>query len=452
MLNDDLARLIARPVPRYTSYPTAPHFHAGIGADDMRSWLETLPENSTLSLYLHIPFCDSLCWFCGCHTRVTRRYEPVGIYLGGLMREIGMIGALVPKSTRVTHIHWGGGSPSMLAPDDIERLAAATRAAFTLDPTCEFAVEIDPRGLDQARIDAFAAAGLTRVSLGVQDFDPKVQWAINREQSFEETKRAVDGFRARGIRSLNIDAIYGLPHQDGEKLISTLDRVVALEPDRIALFGYAHVPWMKKHQEMIDPASLPGTFERFRQAENAADFLLGAGYSRVGIDHFALPEDSLALAAQADSLRRNFQGYTVDPADALIGLGASAISSLPQGYVQNEPATGRYLAQIAEGRLTAARGLELTDEDRLRRGVIESLMCHMRLDDAILADLPGTPQQKQAIRDEMDQLKDEMSRGWVKRTRNTVVITEKGRPFLRLIASRFDAWLAHSAGRHSVAV
>ena len=448
----DLAHLAAKPVPRYTSYPTAPHFHAGLKAATYSEWLAALPVAADLSLYMHVPFCDSLCWFCGCHTRITRRYEPVGLYLGGLIREIRLVGECVPAGASVSHIHWGGGSPTMLSAEDILRLANATREAFRLRADCDFAVEIDPRGLDDARIEALARAGLTRVSLGVQDFDPEVQGAINREQSFDETQRVADAFRAKGVRSLNIDAIYGLPYQTEARLMATLEKVVALAPDRIALFGYAHVPWMKKHQEMIPPESLPGVEARFLQAENAAAFLVANGYARVGIDHFARPGDGLAMAARDGSLRRNFQGYTVDPAEALIGFGASAIGSLPQGYVQNEPTTGRYLATIAEGKLPTARGITVTAEDRMRRGVIEALMCQMRLAEADFASTDAQEEAKAAIRATIRDMVDETRRGWVKRDGDTLLVTEAGRPFLRLIASRFGAYRGQSAGRHSVAV
>lgn len=448
----DLPRLLAKPVPRYTSYPTAPHFHAGITAETYARWLAELPADAALSLYMHVPFCDSLCWFCGCHTRVTRRYEPVGLYLGGLMREVALIGAAVPRTARVTQIHWGGGSPTMLSPDDIRRLSDATRKAFRLADGAEFAIEVDPRGLDEARIAALAESGLTRVSIGVQDFDPEVQWAINREQSVEETRRAIEGFRAHGIRSLNIDAIYGLPHQTEARLIATLDEVVRLAPERIALFGYAHVPWMKKHQEMIPTEALPGISARFEQAEAAARFLVAAGYERVGIDHFALPTDSLAVAARNGTLRRNFQGYTVDPADALIGLGASAIGALPQGYIQNETATGRYLAQVSEGRLAAARGIALSDEDRARRRVIEAIMCDLALHADLLDSIAAPDAVKAAIRAEIAGMVDAFPEGFVIGDAKGFTVTEEGRPFLRLIAARFDAYLAEAAGRHSVAV
>jgi oxygen-independent coproporphyrinogen-3 oxidase len=448
----ELTRLISMAVPRYTSYPTTPHFHSGVDEASYAGWLEALGEGKTLSLYAHIPYCDSLCWFCGCHTRITRRYEPVGFYVGGLSREIALIAERLPGRNSVTHLHWGGGSPTMLAADDIKRLAAGFRERFSFAADAEFAVEVDPRGLDQPRIDALADAGLTRVSIGVQDFDPEVQWAINREQSFEETRRAVDAFRAKGVRSLNIDVLYGLPYQTETRVISTLEQVLALSPDRIALFGYAHVPWMKKHQEMIAPESLPGTLERFRQAESAARLLSEAGYQRVGIDHFAKADDALAKAQQHASLRRNFQGYTVDPADALIGFGASAIGGLPQGYVQSEPTTGRYLAMLSQGRLPVARGLALSDHDRLHRAVIESIMCMRDIRMNWLQELPGTEADKLAVRNLIAGLRDERQRGWVTTSRHGLSLHEEARPFLRLIAAQFDAYLTRSAGRHSAAV
>jgi oxygen-independent coproporphyrinogen-3 oxidase len=448
----ELTRLISTAVPRYTSYPTAPHFHAGVDEAAYAGWLGSLNDQQTLSLYLHIPYCDSLCWFCGCHTRITRRYEPVGFYLGGLVREIGLVADRIASRPKVTHLHWGGGSPTMLNAEDIARLATALRDRFDFTADAEFAVEVDPRGLDQPRIDALAAAGLTRVSIGVQDFDPEVQWAINREQSFEETRQAAEAFRAQGVRSLNIDVLYGLPYQTEARVLATLEKVLALEPDRIALFGYAHVPWMKKHQEMIAPESLPNTLERFRQAESAARFLVQSGYHRVGIDHFAKADDALAQAARNGTLRRNFQGYTVDPADALIGLGASAIGGLAPGYVQNEPTTGRYLAMLAEGRLPVARGLALSDTDRLHRAVIESIMCMRDIRVGWLQELAGTEADKAAIRALIAGLREERQRGWVTTSRHGLSLHEEARPFLRLIAAHFDAYLARSAGRHSAAV
>ncbi|GHC61211.1 oxygen-independent coproporphyrinogen III oxidase [Neogemmobacter tilapiae] len=442
-------RHASQPVPRYTSYPTAPHFNTDVGPELYRRWLGELPDQAKLSLYLHVPFCDSLCWFCGCQTKITRQYAPIRSYLDSLMAEIALVASLIPAKARVHHIHWGGGSPTILTAQDSAALMNHLRDHFTLEET-DFAVEVDPRGMDNDRIDALCAAGLTRVSLGVQDFDPKVQKAINRVQSFAETKAVIDRFRANGVRSLNIDAVYGLPHQGWAELSATLDQVLALSPDRIALFGYAHVPWMKPHQRLIPEEALAGPVERHDHAERAAELLMAAGYLRVGIDHFARPGDELALAAQENRVQRNFQGYTVDPADALIGLGASSIGRLPQGYVQNDAAMGRYGRAVQAGRLATVKGRALTDQDRLRGHVIERLMCDLAFDGAALTAHFGEAAAAmrqiaaQIIADDMD--------GFVLETPQGFTVTPAGRPFLRTLAARFDAYLQPRKGQHSLAV
>ena len=447
---DVILRAAGQAVPRYTSYPTAPHFHPGITGATYADWLEGVPPGSKLSLYLHIPFCDSLCWFCGCHTKITQKYAPVAAYLEALMAEINLVSHLLPKDVRVSHIHWGGGSPTILSAEDMTRLTAMLRRAFPQSEGAEFAIEVDPRDMGQDKIDALVAGGLTRVSIGVQDFDPAVQKAINRHQSVEETRRIVEAFRAGGVSSLNIDAIYGLPLQGEAQVLATLDAVVALQPDRIALFGYAHVPWMKKHQSMIDAASLPGLVERHRQAEVAARFLVNAGYEQIGIDHFALPVDTLALAAREGRVQRNFQGYTVDPADVLIGLGASSIGRLPLGYVQNEPSMAEYQRRVLNDGLATARGLELSDDDRLRAAVIERLMCRMNFSYSAVAQEFGDAA---AVLDGIvAEIIAQDHDGFVRASDDGFVVTQRGRPFLRTIAARFDAYLVPEAGRHSLAV
>jgi len=440
----------AAPVPRYTSYPTAPHFHEGVTAQDYAQWLESLPAGASLSLYAHMPFCDTLCWFCGCNTKITRQYQPVGAYLEALLREITTVAAHAPRTARVTQIHWGGGSPTILSALDIARLMQATRRRFAVADDVEFAVEIDPRGLDKARIDALAEAGLSRVSIGVQDFDPAVQAAINRIQSVDETRRVIDAFRDHGVRSLNIDAIYGLPGQREAELVNTLNEVVAMRPDRIALFGYAHVPWMKRHQTLIDEAALPGMVERHAHAELAADLLEAAGYERIGIDHFALPHDSIALAARRGELKRNFQGYTVDEADALIGLGASSIGRLPQGYVQNAPAIGDYQRRVNAGELAVTRGRTLSHDDVIRAHIIERLMCDLAFHGRDVVQrfgpdaLPLIAEAEAVARSDVD--------GLIRTIDDGFAITERGRPFARAIAARFDAYLPGGRARHSAAV
>lgn len=440
----------SRPVPRYTSYPTAPHFTPEVDGARYRQWLGEVPEGASVSLYLHIPYCDTLCWFCGCHTKITRQYAPVSGYLDALMREVDLVAATLPASVRVRHIHWGGGSPTMLAPEDIRRLAGHIDSRFTRDAVCDFAVEVDPRGMDAARIAALVECGLTRVSIGVQDFDPAVQAAINRFQSVEETRAVIEQFRAAGISSLNIDAVYGLPRQGAAELEATLDAVLAFRPDRIALFGYAHVPWIKRHQAMILESDLPGVVDRHAHAEAAARRLVAAGYRTIGIDHFALPADSLARAQAEGRLRRNFQGYTDDPADVLVGLGASAISALPQGYVQNEPAIARYERLVTGGELAAIRGRALTGDDRRRARIIERLMCELEFSAAACRAEGGAD--AEALVALAETIIAEDRHGFVMRHDDGFRVTATGRPFTRILASSFDAYLPARPGGHSLAV
>lgn len=449
-MTPDLLQTYAAPVPRYTSYPTAPHFTAAVGGETCAGWLGALRGGQSLSLYAHIPFCDTLCWFCGCHTKITRQYRPVAEYLDTLMREIEAVAGHVDAACRVRHIHWGGGSPTILRGGDIAALAGALRDAFAAAPDIEFAVEIDPRGLAGEQIDALAAAGLTRASIGVQDFDPRVQEAINRRQPFEETRDVIEALRAGGVAAINIDLMYGLPHQDERAIAATVDRVLRLAPDRIALFGYAHVPWMKRHQEMIPTDALPGIAARYAQAAFAARLLMAAGYRRVGFDHFARPGDALAVAAETGTLRRNFQGYTTDTADALLGFGASAIGRLPQGFVQNETAIAAYRRAVADKGIAAARGYAFTADDVRRAHVIERLMCDMALDwhaveRAIgpVGDLraEAAPHLQRFARD-----------GIIATGDGGFALTEEGRPFVRTVCTAFDAYFGRGAARHSLAV
>jgi oxygen-independent coproporphyrinogen III oxidase len=446
-------RLLAKysgSVPRYTSYPTAPHFHTGVDCDMYSQWLSALGAGTSVSLYLHIPYCDRLCWFCACHTKQTLRYEPISTYLTALHKEIAAVGARVGKGAPVTAIHFGGGSPTMLKPQDMVDLMSCLKSCFDVAADAEISVEMDPNDLDEPRYDALAAIGLTRASLGVQDFDPIVQKAINRVQTFGQTKSVVDAVRARGVGSVNCDILYGLPHQTVGGVEQTVSDILSLSPDRIALFGYAHVPWMKKHQTMIADEALPDITERYRQSKRAAEMLIDAGYQAIGIDHFALPADSMAVAAREGRLRRNFQGYTTDRADALIGLGASSISQLPQGYVQNMPATGEYQRMAGDGGLAAVRGIALSQEDRIRAHVIERLMCDFGFDFAQLrARFPddAAPAIAEARAYALGN-----GDGICSADDDGFRITERGRPFARSIAAVFDRYLDTGLGRHSIAV
>ncbi|WP_337183169.1 oxygen-independent coproporphyrinogen III oxidase [Shinella sp.] len=449
-MQDALVERLSSPVPRYTSYPTAPHFDESIGPEVYSEWLGRLGPANRLSLYAHIPYCDRLCWFCACHTKQTLRYEPVEAYLKGLHGEIAAVGRRLCRDTPVTALHFGGGSPTMLRPDDMVALKSCLEQNFTFSPDAEISVEMDPNDLDDLRHDALAAIGMTRASLGIQDFDPKVQKAINRIQTFEQTRGVVEAARARGVRSVNCDILYGLPFQTMETLAETVRAVISLRPDRIALFGYAHVPWMKKHQTMIDEAALPGVVARFAQMAMAAGMLVAAGYEAIGIDHFALPADSLAAAARDGTLRRNFQGYTDDQADALIGLGASAIGQLPEGYFQNMPATGEYLRRVEEGGIAVVRGYALTDEDRARAFVIERVMCDFGFSFADLA--ARHPAFAAVIRAEARGFAASDKDGLCRIEGERFELTATGRPFARTVAAVFDAHLSSGRGRHSIAV
>ena len=436
------------PVPRYTSYPTAPHFTAAVDADTYTEWLGDLPATAPLSVYVHIPFCDSLCWFCGCHMRVVRRHSTIRSYLDLLHGEATLVAEAAGPRRTVRHLHIGGGSPDILEPPDVESLVALLNCQFRFAADMEFAVEFDPRALERPSIAAWAAAGANRASIGVQDFDRRVQEAINREQTFACTAEAVAALRSAGIAAVNIDLMYGLPHQTVEGIRCTAMQVLKLAPDRVALFGYAHVPWMKPHQTLIPESALPDGVQRWAQFEAAAELLREAGYVSIGFDHFALPKDPLALAAADGRLRRNFQGYTIDASDALIGLGASAIGALPQGYVQNLGGFDGYRKAVRAGRLPVARGVALNGDDRERRRIIERLLCDARVDVAAMTDR----RDKSGFAAEFNRLAEMEQDGIVEVHGSRISVTDRGRPFLRAVGAVFDRYLQDGVGRHSRAV
>ncbi|WP_192357066.1 oxygen-independent coproporphyrinogen III oxidase [Mesorhizobium mediterraneum] len=449
-MRPELAARLGENVPRYTSYPTAPHFHPGVDAAVQKGWLEALEGGDEISLYLHIPYCDRLCWFCACHTKQTRHYEPVTAFLRSLHAEIVTIAGHVRGKASVRAIHFGGGSPTMLKPEDMVALGTVLRDNFDFLPNTKISVEIDPNDMDDARLDALAEIGMTRASLGVQDFDPKVQKAINREQSFLQTKTVVDGVRSRGVESVNLDLLYGLPHQTRESVCSTLAQALTLEPDRMALFGYAHVPWFKKHQTMIDEAWLPGPTERFAQSQLAARAIVDKGYEAIGLDHFAKPGDALAVAACTGALHRNFQGYTEDRCETLIGLGPSSISRFRQGYAQNMPSTAEYGRMVANGGLAAVRGIAFSDDDRVRGWIIERLMCDFAFSAIDLVERFGEAGQKLLIQVSSIALQDPAR--LLELQGDSFVVLAKSRPFVRSIAAKFDKYFESGTARHSVAV
>ena len=446
----DLVAHLSAPVPRYTSYPTAPHFHDGVGEADYRNWLGRLPKQQGVSLYIHIPFCDRMCWFCGCHTKQVNRYDPIPPSLHAVGQEVSLLREAIGFSPVLNRLHLGGGSPSMLRREDLEGLRACIEAQFQLDDRTEISIEIDPSDLSGEEFESYRAFGVTRASIGVQDFDERVQKAINRPQTFEQTAAVVEGLRKVGVRSLNIDALYGLPHQTEATVSRSIEQVRTLQPDRVALFGYAHVPWMKPNQKLIPEAALPDALARVRQAKVASDILQAGGYLPIGMDHFALPQDSLTIAAAQGRLHRNFQGYTDDACTTLLGVGASSIGRLSDGYVQNETATGNYMRAVAKGQLPVSRGITLTDEDKLHGDIIENLMCRysfaisaLRADHGSLSDRI-VPYIRQALDADPYDLADFDG--------ETFRILPHGHAFVRTVASWFDTRMKQKQARYSMAV
>lgn len=444
MSTDAVARYREERLPRYTSYPTAPHFTRAVGGHEYGDWLASLAPDATGSLYIHIPFCRSMCWYCGCHTTITRHDKPIADYIGVLSREIELVASRIGHRLRVRHIHFGGGTPTIMTTECLAQLMGVLRAKFAIEPGCEIAVEIDPTTLTDDMIPALSAAGVTRASLGVQTCDPVVQQAIHRVQSVAQTRAASEGLRSAGITGVNFDLIYGLPYQTVESCLDTVARCVEMRPDRFAVFGYAHIPSFKKHQRVIDEAALPDGEARFAQAEAIADALQSAGYRRIGLDHYALPQDEMVHAQKDGVLRRNFQGYTTDTCDALIGFGASSIGHLPDGYVQNEVGLPAYTARIARGELATAKGYAMTQDDRLRAEIIERIMCDFAVDldfvcarhDACASDVIAS-----ALR--LDEFEAE---GMIARDGSHLELMPDARHMVRSVAAEFDAYLGNAPG------
>lgn len=438
MSNDLVARYGDARLPRYTSYPTAPKFSAKVGPVQYREWLKSIGGETT-SLYLHIPFCRSMCWYCGCHTTITERDQPILDYLDILRREIGLVSDAAACALDVREIHFGGGTPTIIAPEEFADLMDLLRQRFNIRADANISVEIDPRTLTAEMAAALGRVGVTRASLGVQSFDPTVQKAINRIQSEETTAAAVNNLRDQGINRLNFDLIYGLPHQTVESCVETVRASLSMQPDRFSVFGYAHIPSFKKHQRLIDENALPGAEARNAQTEAIAASLVSAGYVRIGLDHFALPGDELARAAGNGTLRRNFQGYTTDQCDNLLGFGASAIGRVGGGYVQNEVPPGSYARRVAEGELPTAKGYELTADDRLRAHVIERLMCDFAADVGAISMSHGF--RPDHLLKDNPRLAAMAGDGIVTVGEGVVRLDVENRFLVRAVAAAFDAYL-----------
>jgi len=437
---DQLTRfgLFDAQVPRYTSYPTAPIFSKDVGHVFQLDALRNLDPDIPISLYAHIPFCERLCWFCACRTQGTRTLSPVEHYLETVEQELLLLADVIPAGLKMGRLHWGGGTPTILPPELIHKLARTIKQAVPPADDFEFSVEIDPTMVDDAKIAALAAEGMNRASIGIQDFSPKVQAAIGREQPYELTAQCVRSLRKAGIASLNTDLVYGLPHQTEDAITQTVEKVLRLNPDRVALFGYAHVPHMAKRQKLIDEAALPGNFDRYRLSVRAANLFRAAGYEAIGIDHFAKPGDSLAQAAGEGMLRRNFQGYTTDTCPTLIGVGASSISRFAEGFVQNAAATAAYMQRIETKTLAGYRGHVLSTDDKLRARVIEMLMCDFAIDDGELIDRFGDcATDLEPIHAQVLTAFDD----FIVRTATGLAISPQGRPLTRIIAQFYDQYV-----------
>ncbi len=441
-IGDD--RLFQRNAPRYTSYPPATQFDDRVGPEQAEAWMGRIAEGAGISLYIHIPFCRRLCWFCACRTQGTSSDAPLSPYLDAIEEEALLVAARLPAGLKVNHLHLGGGTPTLLPSPLIERVFKIVTDSFQIAPGAEISVEVDPTEIDDVRLDALAAAGMTRASLGVQDFDETVQAAIGRPQSFAQTRSAIDGLRDRGVDRINLDLLYGLPHQTATSLGRTLDQALALRPDRMALYGYAHVPWASKRQVMISDSDLPDGPARLGLFGLACDRLLRDGYDAIGIDHFAKPDDELSRAARNGRLHRNFQGYTTDEEDVLIGLGASAISRYPHGYAQNAARTADWRSRVGQGRLATVRGHALNIDDLFRGLLIERLLC----------DFSINPQSTNEPRKAANLVRKVHER-WPRATDigedGLFTIKDEARPLARLIAMELDAY-AVPDGRHSRAI
>ncbi len=446
-----LIRKYAVPAPRYTSYPPATQFNTDLAAARLDQALvqDNRPGVGPLSLYFHLPFCETRCWFCGCTNVVTRRREAAAEYLDDVENELKLTSAHLDCGRPVAQLHLGGGTPTFLPPEQLRRLGAMVRERFRYAPDAEISVEIDPRRLTREHVQALRELGANRASLGVQDTDPRVQLAVHRLQPHTLNYQAVGWLRAEGFQSINIDLIYGLPLQTEASFFRTVDDILALEPERVSVFSYAHVPWIKPTQRIFEKrGELPTPEKKLGMFATAHAQLAAAGYVHIGLDHFARPDDELAKAQRAGTLYRNFQGYSTHAGASLYGFGMSAISQTADTFRQNFKTLPEYRTALAAGKLPVERALRLTLEDRRRRTIIMSIMCERRLDYAALSREIGINFAKAYAR-ELAALDDLEQDGLIARTPAGMVVTPVGVPLLRVIAMRFDSYLAPGAGRHA---
>ena len=431
--------------PRYTSYPTADRFHGGFRE---KEYLEALhsrgadASNKPLSLYIHIPFCNTICYYCGCNKIITKDKGRADAYIEYLEKEMKLLAPHLGGRHQLAQLHFGGGTPTFLSDNQLERVFEMIRKYFQLIPDGEYSIEIDPRKVSRETVLKLGRLGFNRMSVGIQDFDPKVQAAVNRIQSYEETKEVIDAAREAGFKSVSVDLIYGLPYQTSESIKTTSDTVLSLDPDRLALYHYAHLPHVFKPQRRIDTAAVPGSEEKLDMLQYCVQTLTERGYVFIGMDHFAKPDDELSVALEKGLLQRNFQGYSTYADCDLVAIGVSSIGKIGNTYSQNERDIDAYYAAIDEGRLPVMRGYQLNQDDILRRNIIQDLMCRFALDYRVYEDISGTPFDRY-FKDELADLEKLADLGLVSLNKQGLTVTPKGRFLIRNIAMVFDYHLRH---------
>jgi len=435
--------------PRYTSYPTADRFVEAFGEADCRHWLDKRNIggiNQPLSVYVHLPFCDTACYYCACNKVVTSDHAKSAKYIKYLAKELSLVGALLGDDRRIEQMHWGGGTPTFLHRDEMRALIEVLDGQFVRDPDAECSIEVDPRRIEPGRMEYLAGFGFNRLSVGVQDFDPAVQQAVHRIQSEEETRRVIDEARANGFRSVNLDLIYGLPKQTVGSFSATLDRILAISPDRIALYNYAHLPTIFKTQRRIREADIPAAETKLRIMTLAIGTLTRAGYVYIGMDHFAKPDDELAVAQRQGRLHRNFQGYSTHPDCDMLGFGISAIGRVGPTYYQNLKTLEEYYQALDDNRIPVWRGIELTPDDLVRRAVIQALTCHFRVSVESI-ELSYLVDFRRYFAEELKDLARFEQEGLVEIQPDWIVVTPKGRLLVRVLAMVFDRYLRASRER-----
>jgi len=429
--------------PRYTSYPTADRFHDGFTPAHYVDALAARNVAAPLSLYVHVPFCNTVCYYCACNKVITKNHDHSAKYIRYVEKEIGIVGGLVEGSPPVIQLHWGGGTPTFLSHEEMGALMGALRRQFRFAPDAEVSIEVDPRKVDAATIAYLAELGFNRISVGIQDFDPAVQKAVNRIQSEAETRTVIDASRANGFVSVNADLIYGLPLQTVTGFAATLDKVIEASPDRIALYSYAHVPHMSKTQKQIEIAQLPAPDTKLAILALAIEKLGAAGYVYIGMDHFAKPSDELAVAQRERKLHRNFQGYSTKPDCDLIAFGISAIGKIGPSYAQNVKTLDEYYARLDADTLPVLRGVDLNGDDLIRRDTIQKLMCNFELDFAALSQAHGIPFAAM-FAPEFAALAPLAADGLVELSADNLRVTPRGRLLVRTVAMLFDRYLRES--------